>query len=83
MLISGPNAGGKTVCLKVIGLLIIMNQCGLALPVEEASLCFFDNVFVDMGDNQSLQDNLSTFSGHVKNLAGDIIDADIHVEKTK
>ncbi|MDD7735291.1 MAG: endonuclease MutS2, partial [Bacillales bacterium] len=68
MLISGPNAGGKTVCLKVIGLLIIMNQCGLALPVEEASLCFFDNVFVDMGDNQSLQDNLSTFSGHVKNL---------------
>ena len=68
MLISGPNAGGKTVCLKVIGLMIIMNQCGLALPVEKATLCFFDNVFVDMGDNQSLQDNLSTFSGHVKNL---------------
>lgn len=69
MVISGPNAGGKTVCLKVIGLLIIMNQCGLALPTsEKASLCYFDNIFVDMGDNQSLLDNLSTFSGHIKNL---------------
>lgn len=69
MVISGPNAGGKTVCLKVIGLLIIMNQCGLAIPTsEKAELCFFDHIFVDMGDNQSLLDNLSTFSGHIKNL---------------
>ncbi|MBE6131788.1 MAG: endonuclease MutS2 [Erysipelotrichaceae bacterium] len=69
MVISGPNAGGKTVCLKVIGLLVIMNQCGLALPTsEKANLCFFDKIFVDMGDNQSLMDNLSTFSGHIKNL---------------
>ena len=69
MVISGPNAGGKTVCLKVIGLLVIMNQCGLALPTsEKASLCYFDNIFVDMGDNQSLKDNLSTFSGHIKNV---------------
>lgn len=69
MVISGPNAGGKTVCLKLIGLLVLMNQCGLALPTsEKATLSFFDNIFVDMGDNQSLLDNLSTFSGHIKNL---------------
>ena len=69
MVISGPNAGGKTVALKVIGLLVLMNQCGLALPTsEKATLCYFDNIYVDMGDNQSLLDNLSTFSGHVKNL---------------
>ncbi len=69
MVISGPNAGGKTVCLKVIGLLVIMNQVGLAIPTsEKADLCFFDQIFVDMGDNQSLLDNLSTFSGHIKNL---------------
>lgn len=69
MVISGPNAGGKTVCLKSIGLMVMMNQCGLALPTSEsASLCFFDNIYVDMGDNQSLIDNLSTFSGHIKNL---------------
>ena len=69
MLITGPNAGGKTVALKVIGLLVIMNQCGLALPTsEEAELSFFKNIFVDMGDNQSLIDNLSTFSGHIKNI---------------
>lgn len=69
MLITGPNAGGKTVSIKLIGLCVIMNQCGLALPTEEeASLCFFDDIFVDMGDNQSLMDNLSTFSGHISNL---------------
>ena len=69
MLITGPNAGGKTVALKVIGLLVIMNQCGLAIPTsEEAELSFFKNIFVDMGDNQSLIDNLSTFSGHIKNI---------------
>ena len=74
MVISGPNAGGKTVCLKSIGLMVIMNQCGLALPTsEKATLCYFDQIFVDMGDNQSLMDNLSTFSGHVKNLK-EIID---------
>ena len=75
MLITGPNAGGKTVALKVIGLLVIMNQCGLALPTsEEAELSFFKNIFVDMGDNQSLIDNLSTFSGHIKNIV-EIIDS--------
>lgn len=69
MVISGPNAGGKTVCLKVLGLLILMHQCGLALPVEEeGELCYFDHLFVDMGDSQSLMDNLSTFSGHIRNL---------------
>lgn len=69
MLITGPNAGGKTVSIKLIGLCIIMHQAALALPtIEEAKLCFFDNIFVDMGDNQSLIDNLSTFSGHISNL---------------
>ncbi len=69
MIITGPNAGGKTVALKVIGLLVIMAQCGLALPTSKVGeLSFFKNVYVDMGDSQSLIDNLSTFSGHIKNL---------------
>lgn len=69
MLITGPNAGGKTVSIKLIGLCIIMHQCALALPtIEEAKLCFFENLYVDMGDNQSLLDNLSTFSGHISSL---------------
>lgn len=69
MIITGPNAGGKTVALKVIGLLVIMAESGLALPTSKrGELSFFNSVYVDMGDSQSLIDNLSTFSGHVKNL---------------
>ncbi len=69
MIITGPNAGGKTVALKVIGLLVIMAESGLALPTSKAGeLSFFNNVYVDMGDSQSIIDNLSTFSGHIKNL---------------
>lgn len=69
MVITGPNAGGKTVALKVVGLLIIMHQCGLALPIKEGGeLCFFKNIFADIGDNQSLLDNLSTFSSHIVNI---------------
>lgn len=69
MIITGPNAGGKTVSLKVIGLLVLMGQSGLAIPTSEiGEFSFFKNIFVDMGDNQSLMDNLSTFSGHIKNL---------------
>lgn len=69
MIITGPNAGGKTVALKVIGLLVIMAESGLALPTSKrGELSFFSSVYVDMGDSQSLIDNLSTFSGHIKNL---------------
>ncbi len=69
MIVTGPNAGGKTVALKVIGLLVIMAESGLALPTSKAGeLSFFNNVYVDMGDSQSIIDNLSTFSGHIKNL---------------
>ena len=69
VVISGPNAGGKTVSLKVVGLLSVMNQCALALPVKEAKLGIFNHLYLDIGDNQSLSDNLSTFSGHMKNIA--------------
>ena len=66
MLITGPNAGGKTVAIKTIGLLILMSECGLAIPVDEVGEhCFFKDIFVDIGDNQYLMDNLSTFSGHI------------------
>lgn len=73
VIISGPNAGGKTVSLKVVGLLTLMNQAGLALPVKEAKLGIFEHIYIDIGDNQSLSDNLSTFSAHMSNIAS-IID---------
>ena len=73
LIISGPNAGGKTVSLKTVGLLVMMNQCGLAIPVNKATLGYFNNIYIDIGDNQSLSDNLSTFSAHMSHLA-EIID---------
>ncbi|MFA6781203.1 MAG: endonuclease MutS2 [Bacilli bacterium] len=70
VVISGPNAGGKTVAIKTLGLMILMNQCALALPTSKpANLAYFHQIFADIGDNQSLASNLSTFSGHIKNLA--------------
>lgn len=74
VIISGPNAGGKTVALKTLGLLVMMNQCALAIPTKQgSSLSFFRRIYVDIGDSQSLSDNLSTFSGHMKNI-GEILE---------
>ena len=70
LIISGPNTGGKSVALKTVGLLSYMNQCGLAIPVDgEAMLPLFDNIYVDIGDNQSVISSLSTFSSHISNIS--------------
>ena len=74
IIISGPNAGGKTVSLKTVGLLVMMHQSGLALPIRKGQLGFFKHIFIDIGDNQSLSDNLSTFSAHISQI-GEIINA--------
>jgi DNA mismatch repair protein MutS2 len=69
LLISGPNAGGKSVCLKTVGLLQYMLQCGLTIPVAEGSDCgIFKNIFIDIGDEQSIDNDLSTYSSHLINM---------------
>jgi len=69
LIISGPNAGGKSVCLKTVGLLQYMLQCGLPIPVGERSRCgIFANIMIDIGDEQSIEDDLSTYSSHLMNM---------------
>lgn len=69
LIISGPNAGGKSVCLKTTGLLQYMVQCGLPIPVKENSTCgVFRDVMIDIGDEQSLENDLSTYSSHLQNM---------------
>lgn len=69
IVISGPNAGGKSITLKTIGLLQVMLQSGLLIPVHERSkVCLFDNVLTDIGDNQSIENHLSTYSYRLKNM---------------
>ena len=69
LVISGPNAGGKSVCLKTVALLQYMVQCGLAVPMHESSeMGFFENLLLDIGDEQSIEDDLSTYSSHLRNM---------------
>ncbi len=69
LVISGPNAGGKSVCLKTVGLLQYMVQCGLSVPMKENStMGVFDTIMIDIGDEQSIEDDLSTYSSHLLNM---------------
>ncbi|MFV0545988.1 MAG: endonuclease MutS2 [Bacteroides sp.] len=69
LIISGPNAGGKSVCLKTVGLLQYMLQCGLLIPMHERSHAgIFSSIFIDIGDEQSIEDDLSTYSSHLTNM---------------
>lgn len=74
LIITGPNTGGKTVALKTAGLLTLMTMCGLLIPVSDGSkVSIFNNILADIGDNQSIEHNLSTFSSHTNKVI-EIID---------
>ena len=77
LIISGPNAGGKSVCLKTVGLLQYMVQCGLPIPIgDRSTVGMFQNIMIDIGDEQSIADDLSTYSSHLQNMKNMMKQAD-------
>ena len=79
LLISGPNAGGKSVCLKTVGLLQYMLQCGLPIPVgDRSTVGMFESIMIDIGDEQSIENDLSTYSSHLMNMKQMMRHADEH-----
>lgn len=69
LMITGPNTGGKTVVLKTVGLMTLMTMCGMLIPVSDgSSICIYHNILVDIGDQQSIEQDLSTFSSHMNNV---------------
>ena len=79
LIISGPNAGGKSVCLKTVGLLQYMLQCGLPIPIgDHSTVGVFQNIMIDIGDEQSIADDLSTYSSHLLNMKNMMRQANAH-----